>query len=86
MQVPAQFAAEQAILRQNVALSVIKQSADQEKQLVKILEQSLTTVQNINSSRGSDSTTRRFAPLESLRTLVTPGSFSNAATTLSDAD
>lgn len=53
MQVPAQFAAEQAILRQNVALSVIKQSADQQKQLLKILDQSLTTVQNLNTSRGS---------------------------------
>lgn len=52
MDIPAAIAAEQSILRQNVALSVIKQSADAQKQLVAILEKSLTTVQDVNS-RGS---------------------------------
>lgn len=48
---PAGIAAEQAILRQNVALSVLKQSADADKKLVEILDKSLTTIQS--SGRGS---------------------------------
>lgn len=46
MEIPAAFAAEQAVLRQNIAMSVIKQAADADKQILKILEQSLTTVQD----------------------------------------
>ncbi|MCB9983308.1 MAG: putative motility protein [Rhodospirillales bacterium] len=54
---PAGIAAEQAILRQNVALSVIKQSADQAQALVQILDDaarsapvSRTRGTNINTS------------------------------------
>lgn len=43
MDVPATIAAELGILRQNVALSVIKQSAEQSQKLVEILDQSART-------------------------------------------
>ena len=48
---PAGIAAEQAILRQNVALSVIKQSADQAQAIVQILDESLRSAP-VSSSRG----------------------------------
>lgn len=51
MEIPAQFAAEQAILRQNVALSVIKQNAEQQKALVAILDESAKVTA---SQRGSN--------------------------------
>jgi hypothetical protein len=43
------IAAQQAILRQNVTLSVIKQSFDQEKAVANIIEQSAQTVEALNS-------------------------------------
>jgi hypothetical protein len=52
MEIPAQFAAEQAILRQNVALSLIKSAADADKQLVGILEDSARQI--AASNRGSN--------------------------------
>lgn len=52
MEIPAQFAAEQAILRQNVALSMIKSSADADKQLIGILEDSARTI--AQSNRGNN--------------------------------
>jgi hypothetical protein len=51
MEIPAQFAAEQAILQQNVALAVLKASADADKAIANILEQSLTVGP---SSRGGN--------------------------------
>ena len=50
--IPAGIAAEAAITRQNVALSVIKQNADQSKAVANILEQA---VQNApaDGSRGT---------------------------------
>jgi hypothetical protein len=38
--IPAGIAAEQAILRQNVALSVIKQSAEQAQAIAQIIDES----------------------------------------------
>jgi hypothetical protein len=52
MEIPAQFAAEQAILRQNVALSLIKSAADADKQLVGILEDSARQI--AASNRGNN--------------------------------
>ena len=51
--VPAGIAAEQAILRQNVALSVIKQTADQSQALVQILDESLRSAP-VSGSRGTN--------------------------------
>ena len=51
--VPAGIAAEQAVLRQNVALSVVKQSAEQAQALAEILEQSARTAP-VNQARGSN--------------------------------
>ena len=51
--VPAGIAAEQAILRQNVALSVIKQSADQAQAIVQILDESLRSAP-VSSARGTN--------------------------------
>ncbi|MCB1680535.1 MAG: hypothetical protein H6858_02620 [Rhodospirillales bacterium] len=42
MDVPYAIAAETALARQNVALSVIKQNAQQAQQVAKILEESIT--------------------------------------------
>ncbi len=44
MQIPAQAAVESALLKQAVALSVIKQSAQAEKGLANILEQAAQNV------------------------------------------
>ena len=42
MELPPTLAAEQAIFRQNMTLAVIKSSADAQKAVANILEQSLT--------------------------------------------
>ena len=52
MEIPSQIAAQQALLRQNVALSVIKQAADQQKALVSILDESIRTI--AASQRGTN--------------------------------
>lgn len=41
MDVPPTMAAEMALARQNVALSMMKQSADMQKQVASILEQAI---------------------------------------------
>ncbi len=51
--VPAGIAAEQAMLRQNVALSVIKQSADQAQALVQILDDAARSAP-VSGTRGSN--------------------------------
>ena len=43
MELPATIAAEAALTRQNVALSVIKQSANQDKAIAKILDDATRT-------------------------------------------
>ena len=52
MQVPASIAAELAVLRQNVALSTIKQTAKADQQIANILQDALTNV--AASSRGNN--------------------------------
>lgn len=52
-EIPAQIAAESALLRQAVSLSVIKQNAQQAQRLVEILDQSLTSVP-VSASRGAN--------------------------------
>jgi len=47
--IPAGIAAEAALTRQNVALSVVKQSAEQDKAVANILDQA---VQDASSSNG----------------------------------
>jgi hypothetical protein len=42
MEIPADIAAQAAMTRQNIALSVIKQNAEAEKAIVNILDQSLS--------------------------------------------
>ena len=51
MDIPAAIAAETALARQNVALSVIKSNAQQAEQVAKILEESITV--SPSSNRGS---------------------------------
>ncbi len=51
MDIPSAIAAETAMARQNVAMSVIKQNAQQAQQVAKILEESLTVTST--SGRGS---------------------------------
>ncbi len=51
--VPAGLAAESAILKQNVALSVIKQTHDQQQRLVEILDQSVRSAP-LSGARGSN--------------------------------
>ena len=51
--VPAGLAAESALLRQNVTLSVIKQSHEQQQELVNILDDA-TRSAPINQTRGSN--------------------------------
>ena len=51
--VPAAIAAEQAITRQNVALSVIKSSADQAQAVAEIIDQSARSAP-ISGARGSN--------------------------------
>ncbi|MCC6598420.1 MAG: hypothetical protein IT559_06490 [Alphaproteobacteria bacterium] len=53
MELPAAIAAEQGLLRQNVALSVIKQSADQEQAIAQILEQAVRSAP-VSSARGTN--------------------------------
>ena len=53
MDVPATIAAEQGILRQNVALSVIKQSAEQQQQLVRILDEAARSAP-VSGTRGTN--------------------------------
>lgn len=50
--IPAGIAAEQAILRQNVALSVIKASADQAQAFAETIDQSARTAPT-SSTRGT---------------------------------
>lgn len=53
MNVPFAIAAEQSILRQNIALSVIKQSADQDQAIANILEQAVRSAP-VSASRGTN--------------------------------
>ncbi len=53
MNLPPTIAAEAALTKQNVALSVIKQSADQAQAVAKILEQSVRTAP-VSGSRGTN--------------------------------
>jgi hypothetical protein len=53
MELPPTFAAEQALNRQSLALSVIKQSADQAKAIAQILEQSISNAP-VSGSRGTN--------------------------------
>ena len=53
MDLPAGIAAEAALLRQNVALSVIKQNAEQGQAIAKILEDA-TRSAPVNGSRGTN--------------------------------
>ncbi|MEZ5813172.1 MAG: hypothetical protein R3E13_00355 [Alphaproteobacteria bacterium] len=50
--IPAGIAAEQAILRQNVALSVIKQSAEQAQAIAQIIDESSRSAP-LSGSRGA---------------------------------
>lgn len=52
MDIPAAIAAETALARQNVALSVIRQNAEQAQQVAKILEESITTVTALSGRGG----------------------------------
>jgi len=53
MDLPATYAAELALNRQNVALSVIKASADQQNALAQIIDQAARTAP-VSSSRGTN--------------------------------
>ncbi|GJL85232.1 MAG: hypothetical protein DHS20C02_10070 [Micavibrio sp.] len=53
MDVPASIAAEQGILRQNVALSVIKQTHDAQQALVQIIEEASRSAP-VSQSRGTN--------------------------------
>jgi hypothetical protein len=53
MELPPTFAAEQALTRQNVALSVIKQSADQAQAVAEILQQSVANAP-VAGARGAN--------------------------------
>ncbi len=53
MDVPASIAAEQGLLRQNVALSVIKQTAEAQEVLVKILDDAARNAP-ISQARGTN--------------------------------
>lgn len=52
-EIPAQMAAESALLRQAVSMSVIKQNADMQQKLAEIIQQSLTNVP-VSASRGTN--------------------------------
>ena len=52
MSVPATIASEIALNRQNVALSVIKQNADQDQAIASILEEAISTAP-VSSTRGT---------------------------------
>ena len=51
--IPAGIAAEQAILKQNVALSVIKQSAEQAQAIAQIIDQSARSAP-VSGTRGTN--------------------------------
>lgn len=53
MELPVTVAMEQGLLRQNVAMSVIKQSAEQQQAIVKMLDQTLRSAP-VSPSRGSN--------------------------------
>lgn len=55
--VPAGIAAESALLRQNVALSVIKQASEQAQVLVQILDSAARTAP-LSATRGTNINTR----------------------------
>ena len=48
--IPSGIAAQQALLRQNVALETIKQGFEQQQQLVQVIEESV----NVNATRGTN--------------------------------
>lgn len=52
MDIPAGVAAQAAMTRQAIAMSMVKQAADMEKQLVAILDAAISSVP-VSSSRGS---------------------------------
>ncbi len=54
MDVPAGIAAEQGLLRQNIALSVIKQSAEQDQAMADILEKSVHNGVPLSETRGAN--------------------------------
>ena len=53
MDIPAGLAAESALLRQNIALSVVKASTDADQQIAKILEESVRSAP-LSSARGTN--------------------------------
>ncbi|MGN7438793.1 MAG: hypothetical protein ACTHOO_09140 [Alcanivorax sp.] len=53
MDIPAAIAAETALARQNVALSVVKSNAEQSEQLANIIEQTVQSAP-VNGSRGAN--------------------------------
>ncbi len=53
MDVPAIMAGETALARQNVALSAVKQSAEQGEKLAKVIEESAQTLP-VNQTRGTN--------------------------------
>ncbi len=52
MDIPAGIAAQAAMTRQAMAIQMVKQAADMEKQLVAILDQAIASVP-VSSSRGT---------------------------------
>lgn len=52
MEIPAQFAAEQALVRQNAALSMIRAGAQADRAIIGILEQSVQAI--AASNRGNN--------------------------------
>jgi len=53
MELPASIAANAALARQNVTMSVIKHNAEQGKAIAKILDEAVKSAP-VNSSRGSN--------------------------------
>lgn len=53
MNVPAGIAAETALSRQNVALSVIKSNAEQDQKLANVIEQSIQSAP-VSNTRGTN--------------------------------
>ncbi len=53
MNVPAGIAAETALSRQNVALSVIKSNAEQDQKLANVIEQSVQSAP-VSNTRGTN--------------------------------
>lgn len=52
MDIPANIATEAAITRQNVALSTIKQSADQAEMFARVIEETIASAP-VSSTRGT---------------------------------